>query len=90
MITHTKSKKKKPDKDVIRTLIAHNEDLVQRDLQARLLKIKHWKRCKARLNLLSEDYDEEEEFFSEWHTFNDENVYYAMGSKYKTAYHKGD
>lgn len=35
-----------------------------------------------------EEYDENEDFT--WWSWSDPDVYYAMGSKYKTAYKKGD
>lgn len=50
-------------KDVVRTLIEQDDDLLTRDLQARLLKIKLWKLQRKKLDVpLSEEYDLNEDF----------------------------
>lgn len=75
---------------MIRALIERDEGLVQRDLQARLLKIQMWKRARKQFTSESiEDYDNNEDF--SWIDYDDvEDIYYAMGTKYKTSYKKGD
>lgn len=83
-----KSKPKKVEKDVVRTLIERDPALLERDLQARLYKIQQWKKLRKKFGFLNEDYDVNEDF-SWWH-FADDKVYYAMGAKYKTYYRKGD
>ena len=47
-----------------------------------------WKKQRSRFGLLEEDYEGSEDF--EWQTYDDDNTYYAMGTKYKTFFKKGD
>lgn len=79
----------KPKPDVVRALIDKDEDLSQRDLKARLLKIQLWKKLRKKFGELNEEYDLSEDF--SWIDYSkDEDIYYAMGTKYKTSYRKGD
>jgi hypothetical protein len=65
--------------------------LLTRDLQARLWKIANWKKSRKRFGVLNEDFDDTNEDFRAWLDYdNDGPVYYAMGTKYKTSYKKGD
>ena len=75
-------------------LIEKDEQLTKRDLEARLLKIQLWRKQRKRLEMLNADNQEDDyydmnEDFTWWNHF-DENVYYAMGAKFKTYYRKGD
>lgn len=82
--------KRREKHDVVRTLIERDDDLLTRDLQARLWKIQNWKRARKRFGFMSDSYDGEENF-SAWLDYdNDGDVYYAMGTKFKTCYKKGD
>ena len=84
------AKKKREKHDVVRTLIEKDDDLLTRDLQARLWKIQTWKKARKRFGFQTEDYDGNEEF-CQWLDYeNDKEVYYAMGTKFKTSYRKGD
>jgi hypothetical protein len=47
-----------------------------------------WKKNRRRFDLLEEDYDEEEKF--DWWTWDDPDIYYAMGTKYKSSYMMND
>jgi hypothetical protein len=82
--------KKQVKKDVVRTLIEQDDELLTRDLQARLLKIKLWKLQRKKLDVpLSEEYDLNEDFT--WINYDDDkDIHYLMGTKYKTSYRKGD
>ena len=82
--------KKPVKKDVVRTLIEQDDELLTRDLQARLLKIKLWKLQRKKLDVpLSEEYDLNEDF--SWINYEDDkDIHYLMGTKYKTSYRKGD
>lgn len=84
-----KAPKQKKD-DVVRTLIERDDDLLTRDLQVRLWKISNWKKSRKRFGFLTEDYDPNEDFNAWLDYQNDHEVYYAMGTKYKTSYRKGD
>lgn len=85
-----KPKKKREKHDVVRTLIERDDELLTRDLNARLWKIQNWKKARKRFGFHNEDYDCNEEF-KEWLDYeHDHEVYYAMGTKYKTSYKKGD
>ena len=56
------TKKKREETDVIRVLIERDKDLLERDLQARLVKIREWKKARKKFALLNEDYDVNEDF----------------------------
>jgi hypothetical protein len=77
---------------VIRTLIERDEDLMTRDLQAKLQKIRFWKQHRKRVLgpvIPSEEYDLNEDF--SWITpETEDDIYYAMGAKFKTCYRKGE
>ncbi len=63
--------KKQVKKDVVRTLIEQDDELLTRDLQARLLKIKLWKLQRKKLDVpLSEEYDLNEDFT--WINYDDD------------------
>jgi hypothetical protein len=82
--------KKPVKKDVVRTLIEQDDELLTRDLNARLLKIKLWKLQRKKLDIpFSEEYDLNEDF--SWINYDDDkDIHYLMGTKYKTSYRKGD
>lgn len=86
------AKKRQQKPDVIRTLLERDEDLQTRDLHARLQKIKFWKIHRKRVlgpQVPGEEYDLNEDFT--WITpENEGDIYYAMGTKFKTVYRKGE
>lgn len=82
-------KKKQLKPDVVRTLMDRDPDLVLRDQQARILKIALWKKQRKRFGFYSDELDANEDF--SWINYEaDGDVFYAMGTKHKTSYRKGD
>jgi hypothetical protein len=79
--------KKPVKKDVIRTLIEQDDELLTRDLHARLLKIRLWKLQRKKLDVpLSEDYDLNEDF--SWINYSDDKeIHYlwALSSELLTG-----
>lgn len=57
----TKKPPPKP-KDVVRTLIERDDNLMTRDLQCRMLKIQIWKKNRKRFGCLNDAYDNNEDF----------------------------
>jgi hypothetical protein len=87
----SKEVKKTPkvkEKDIVSVLLEKDDELRQRDLKARLLKIQMWKAVRSKFGLLDESYDETENF--SWWEHKDNQVFYAMGTKHKTFYKEGD
>lgn len=74
--------------DVIRVLLEHDQELLKRDLESRLFKLLLWKKQKKKYEPEGDEGEEAETFT--WWKHEDDQIYYAMGAKYKTGYRKGD
>ena len=86
----TKAKKKVEEKeDVIELLIRTDKTLVRRDIESKLYKLRNKKHLRKRIFKFKENYEEEEQF-KKWWTPELPNVYFAMYSRHRTCYKKGD
>jgi len=74
---------------VVDVLIEKDKDLVVRDLQARLRKIRQKKLLRKSIFTLDEP-GESNELFKKCWKFDMPKVYFAMNSRHRTYYKKGD
>lgn len=81
--------KKREEEDPIDQLISWNKTLARRDAEAKLLKIRR-KRALFNRVFKCDEVSEDHEEYSEWFSPDLEHCFFAMYSRHRTCYRKGD
>lgn len=83
-------RKSKPiGEDVVDLLIKPDKVLYQRDLSCRLSKVQLRRAKRAKIFTLEEN-GEETEYFKKWWSHEIEDLYFAMYTRHRSMYRKGD
>ena len=86
----TKKKKKiSNEENVIEKLLEKDTVLARRDIECKLFKIR-WKKHQRNKVFQYQELAESNEQFKHWWKPDLPNVYFAMSSRHRTCYRKGD
>ena len=84
-----KNEKKEETEDVVSLLIQRDKTLARRDVECKLFKLRNKKNLRKKIFMFDE-LAESPENFKKWWKQDLPNVYFAMSSRHRTCYRKGD